>query len=53
MATSENIVEEFDDLGFTLDNPQVIDRLVGSKLIKILVLTILSNWFSSTALYVS
>ena len=28
MATSETIIEEFDDLGFTLDDPQVVDRLV-------------------------
>ena len=29
MATSEVIVEEFDDLGFTLGEPQIIDRLVS------------------------
>jgi hypothetical protein len=35
MATSEQVIEEFDDLGFTLDNPQIVDRLVGhiSKLL--------------------
>ena len=30
MATSENVIEEFEDLGFTLDTPQIIDRLVRS-----------------------
>ena len=30
MATSEVIVEEFDDLGFTLSEPQIIDRLVST-----------------------
>ena len=29
MATSENVREEFDDLGFTLDDPQIVDRLVS------------------------
>ena len=28
-ATSENIREEFDDLGFTLDDPQIVDQLVS------------------------
>ena len=31
MATSENVREEFDDLGFTLDDPQIVDRLVSMK----------------------
>ena len=30
MAKSENVIEEFEDLGFTLDTPQIIDRLVGN-----------------------
>ena len=30
MATAENIVDAFDDLGFTLADSSVIDRLVGT-----------------------
>ena len=30
MANSKNVIEEFEDLGFTLDTPQIIDRLVRS-----------------------
>ena len=29
MAVSDVVVEEFDDLGFTLSDPQIIDRLVS------------------------
>ena len=29
MATTENIVDAFDDLGFTLEDSRVIDRLVS------------------------
>ena len=29
MAASDVVVEEFDDLGFTLSDPQIIDRLVS------------------------
>ena len=33
MATSETIVDEFDDLGFTLENPKVVDRLVSYRVL--------------------
>ena len=33
MAATEVIVEEFDDLGFTLTEPQIIDRLVSEILL--------------------
>ena len=40
MAASDVVVEEFDDLGFTLDDPKIIDRLVS----------ILCKWIKNSGL---
>ena len=43
MAASDVVVEEFDDLGFTLSDPQIIDRLVSELKSQLLFYVLVYN----------